>query len=108
MGSEDGALINDSEDVLIAYAVKYNVTNEGAEQLAVLSEDQVEKLMQVYRDMNVIATTYSSTSKEVQVTTKNDDGESVSETKIVTTTTKVINIDSLTAEEIGQIYGHNE
>ncbi|MBS7528525.1 C40 family peptidase [Fusibacter paucivorans] len=108
MGSEDGALINNSEDVLIAYAIKYNVTNEGAEQLAVLSDDQVEKLMQVYRDMNVISTTYSSTSKEVQVTTKNDDGESVSETKTVTTTTKVITIDSLTAEEIGQIYGFDE
>lgn len=108
MGSEDGTLINNSEDVLIAYAVKYNVTNEGAEQMAVLSEDQVEKLRQVYREMNVISTSYSSTSKEVQVTTKNKDGESVSETKTVTTTTKVITIDSLTAEEIGQIYGFNE
>ncbi len=108
MGSEDGTLINNSEDVLIAYAVRYNVTNEGAEQVAVLSDDQVEKLRQVYRDMNVISTSYSSTSKEVQVTTKNKDGESVSETKTVTTTTKVITIDSLTAEEIGQIYGFDD
>lgn len=108
MGSEDGTLINNSEDVLISYAVKYNVTNEGAEQMAVLSEEQVEKLRQVYREMNVISTSYSSTSKEVQVTTKNDNGESVSETKTVTTTTKVITIDSLTAEEIGTIYGFDE
>jgi cell wall-associated NlpC family hydrolase len=108
MGSEDGTLINNSEDVLIAYAVKYNVTKEGAEQMAVLSEDQVEKLRQVYRDMNIISTSYSSTSKEVQVTTKNEDGESISETKIVITTTKVITIDSLTAEEIGQIYGFDD
>jgi cell wall-associated NlpC family hydrolase len=108
MGSEDGTLINNSEDILIAYAVKYNVTNEGAEQLAVFSEDQVEKLMQVYRDMNIISTSYSSTSKEVQVTTKNDNGESVFETKTVTTTTKVITIDSLTAEEIGQTYGFDD
>jgi cell wall-associated NlpC family hydrolase len=108
MGSEDGTLIDNSEDVLIAYAVKYNVTNEGAEQMAVLSEEQVENLRRVFLDMNVIVTTHSSTSKEVQVTTKNDDGESVTETKTVTTTTKTITVDSLTAEEISQIYGFDD
>ncbi len=89
VGSEDGSLIDNSEDVLIAYAVKYNVTKEGAEQIAVLLDDQVEKLRQVYLDMNILTTTYETTSKEVEVTT----------------TTKTIHIDSLTAEEIGENYG---
>ena len=97
MGSEDGLLIDNSEDVLIAFAVKYNVTKDDAEQVAVLSDNQLEKLRQVYLDMNVITTTYETTSKEVEVTTTNDDGESVTETKTVTTTTKIITIDSLTA-----------
>jgi hypothetical protein len=90
MGSEDGLLIDNSEDVLIAFAVKYNVTKDDAEQVAVLSDNQLEKLRQVYLDMNVITTTYETTSKEVEVTTTNDDGESVTETKTVTTTTKII------------------
>ncbi|WP_430885134.1 C40 family peptidase [Fusibacter sp. JL216-2] len=108
MGSENGALIDNSEDVLIAFAVKYNVTKDDAEQIAVLSDNQLEKLRQVYLDMNVITTTYETTSKEVEVTTTNDDGESVTETKTVTTTTKIITIDSLTAEDIGEIYGFDD
>src|SRR6056297_2059574 len=58
MGSEDGLLIDNSEDVLIAFAVKYNVTKDDAEQIAVLSDKQVKKLKKVYWDMNVINTTY--------------------------------------------------
>jgi cell wall-associated NlpC family hydrolase len=108
MGSEDGLLIDNSEDVLIAFAVKYNVTKDDAEQVAVLSDNQLEKLRQVYLDMNVITTTYETTSKEVEVTTMNDDGESVTETKTVTTTTKIITIDSLTAEDIGEVYGFDD
>lgn len=108
MGSEDGLLIDNSEDVLIAFAVKYNVTKDDAEQVAVLSDNQLEKLRQVYLDMNVITTTYETTSKEVEVTTTNDDGESVTETKTVTTTTKIITIDSLTAEDIGEVYGFDD
>jgi cell wall-associated NlpC family hydrolase len=108
MGSEDGLLIDNSEDVLIAFAVKYNVTKDDAEQVAVLSDNQLEKLRQVYLDMNVITTTYETASKEVEVTTMNDDGESVTETKTVTTTTKIITIDSLTAEDIGEVYGFDD
>ncbi len=108
MGSEDGLLIDNSEDVLIAFAVKYNVTKDDAEQVAVLSDNQLEKLRKVYLDMNVITTTYETTSKEVEVTTTNDDGESVTETKTVTTTTKIITIDSLTAEDIGEVYGFDD
>jgi cell wall-associated NlpC family hydrolase len=108
MGSEDSSLIDNSEDVLIAFAVKYNGTKEGAEQIAVLSDSQVKKLRQVYQDMNIITTSYETSSKEVEVTTTNDEGESVTETKTVTTTTKIINVDSLTVEEIGEIYGFDD
>jgi cell wall-associated NlpC family hydrolase len=105
MGSDDGMLIDNSEDVLIAFAVKYNGIKDDAEQIAVLSDKQVEKLKKVYWDMNVINTTYETSSKEVEVITTNGKGEQVTETKTVTTTTKIITIDSLTAEDIGEIYG---
>tara|TARA_Y100001933_G_scaffold136095_1_gene135262 strand:+ start:1084 stop:2313 length:1230 start_codon:yes stop_codon:yes gene_type:complete len=108
MGSEDGTLIDNSEDVLIAFAVKYNVTQDDAEQIAVLSDKQVERLKKVYWDMNVIKTTYQTSSKEVVVTTTNGKGEQVSETKTVTTTTKINTIDCLTAEDISEIYGFDE
>lgn len=108
MGSEDGTLIDNSEDVLIAFAVKYNVTKDEAEQIAVLSDKQVEKLKKVYWDMNEINTTYETSSKEVEVTTTNGKGEKVTKTRIVTTTTKIITIDSLTAEDIGEIYGFDD
>ena len=58
--------------------------------------------------MNVINTTYETSSKEVEVTTTNGKGEKVTKTKIVTTTTKIITIDSLTAEDIGEIYGFDD
>lgn len=93
---------------MIAFAVKYNVTKDDAEQVAVLSDNQLEKLRQVYLDMNVITTTYETTSKEVEVTTTNGKGEKVTKTRIVTTTTKIITIDSLTAEDIGEIYGFDD
>lgn len=108
MGSEDGTLIDNSEDVLIAFAVKYNVTQDDAEQIAVLSDKQVEKLKKVYWDMNLIKITYETASKEVEVTTTNGKGEQVTETKTVTTTTKIITIDCLTAEDISEIYGFDE
>lgn len=108
MGSDDGTLIDNSEDVLIAFAVKYNGKKNDAEQIAVLSDKQVEKLKKVYWDMNVINTTYETTSKEVEVTTTDGKGEKVIETKTVTTTTKIITIDSLTAEDISEAYGFDD
>ncbi|MBF4692275.1 C40 family peptidase [Fusibacter ferrireducens] len=108
VGSEDGTLIDNTEDVLIAYAVKYNVTKKGAVQIAILSEDQVNKLKQVYQDMNLMTISYETSSKKVDFTTTDDCGEPVTKTKTVTTTTKIITIDCLTAEEIGAVYGFDD
>jgi cell wall-associated NlpC family hydrolase len=108
MGSEDGSLIDNSEDVLIAYAIKYNVTEENAEQMAVLEPDQVEKLREVYNDMNLITVTTETTSEEVEVQTTDENGDPVTTTETVSTTVKTITVDCLTAEEIGVIYGFNE
>ena len=108
MGSEDGTLIDNSEDVLIAYAVKYNVTEENSEQMAILSEDQVGKLREVFQDMNIVTVTSEITSEDIEVTILNEEGESVTETQTISTITKTIHVDCLTAEEIGVIYGFDE
>jgi cell wall-associated NlpC family hydrolase len=108
MGSEDGTLIDNSEDVLIAYAVKYNVTEENSEQMAVLSDDQVENLRQVYNDMNIVTVTMETTSEDVVVETLDEEGNTITSTVTIETVTKTINVDCLTAEEIGVIYGFDE
>ncbi len=108
MGSEDGTMIDNSEDVLIAYAIKYNVTQENAEQMAVLDPDQVEKLRQVYNDMNTISVSTITTSEEVEVETTDADNNTVTTTVTVETVTKTISVDCLTAEEIGVIYGFDD
>ena len=108
MGSEDGTLIDNSEDVLIAYAVKYNVTQENTEQMAVLSDDQVDKLKQVYNDMNSITITTETTSEDVEVEIQDEEGNTVISKVTIDTVTKTINVDCLTAEEIGMIYGFDE
>jgi len=108
MGSEDGITIDNSEDVLIVYAILYNMTEDNAEQVVLLSKYQTEKLYQVFRDMNIINVTYETTSKIVEVETVNDQGETIIEKKKIQTTTKTIMVDCLTAEEIGTIYGFND
>lgn len=108
MGSEDGMIIDNSEDVLIAFAVKYNMTQENAEQMAILSKAQVEKLRQVYHDMNNITVTSETTTEEIIVKTVNEKGKIVTKKQTVSTTTKTIHVDCLTAEEIGAIYQFNK
>lgn len=108
MGSEDGVLIDNSEDVLIAYAVKYNVTEENAEQMAVLDSDQVEKLRQVYNEMNTVVIITETALEEVEVETTDENGDPITSTITVETVTKTITVDCLTAEEYGVIDGFNE
>jgi len=108
MGSEDGGLIDNAEDVLIAYAVKYNVTHENSEQMAILSEDQLGKLEQVYHDMNIMTTSIITVSEDMEVTTINDQGETVTEVQTISRDIKTIYINSLTAEEIAEVYGFDD
>jgi len=108
MGSEDGRIIDNSEDVLIAYAIKYNVTEDDSQQLAILSEAQINKLRQVFQEMNSISISYETTSEIVEVMSINEDDESVTEEETIETTIKTINVDCLTAEEIANKYRFNQ
>lgn len=108
VGSEDGNLIDNSADVLIAYAIKYNMTEENAEQMAVLEPGQVDKLREVYNDMNTMTVSTETRSEEVEVERIDGNGDLVTRIETVNTRVKTITVESLTAEEIGLIYSFDE
>ncbi|MBF8982590.1 C40 family peptidase [Lutibacter sp. B2] len=104
MGSEDNSIIDNSADVLIAYSVKYNVINENAEQMAILTEGQINKLKNVFWDMNTITSEIETFTEKKTYTTTDKNGETVTKTKTITKKIKTIYIDCLTAEEIALAY----
>jgi cell wall-associated NlpC family hydrolase len=104
MGSEDNSIIDNSADVLVAYSVKYNVINENAEQMAVLTENQINKLEDVFWDMNTITSEIETFTEKKTYTTTDNNGETVTKTKTITKKIKTIYIDCLTAEEIAKAY----
>lgn len=104
IGSEDNRFIDNSADVLIAYAVKYNVINDNAEQMAVLTEGQINKLEDVFWDMNTITSEIETFTEKKTYITTDKNGEKVTKTKTVIKEIKTIYIDCLTAEEIEAAY----
>lgn len=108
MGSEENSFIDNVADVLMVYAAIYNVVNENANQIAVLSQEQVTELSYVYWDMNTIYSSIESVSEDVTVTTIDANGNETTEIVTVTRNIKTIYIDSLSAEEIASYYGFDE
>lgn len=108
MGSESNRMIDNSTDVLIAFAVKYNVLDENAEQIAVLSKKQVKKLKKVYNDMNQITIDIETISEEVEYTSEDEDGNTTTETKVVTRKIKYIHVNSMSIDEIMVQYNFSE
>lgn len=107
MGSEDNSIIDNSSDVLIVFAAKYNVIDEDAEQLALLTEKQVEKLRKVFWNMNTIYSEIESKSEKVTHTTTDGKGNTIKETKTITTKIKTIYVDCLSADEMASFYNFN-
>ena len=104
MGSEDNSIIDNSADVLMAYSVKYNVTDDNAEQMAVLSKKQINKLNDVFWDMNIVTSKIEIFTEKKTYTSTDEDGNTTTETKIITKQIKSIYVDSLTVDEIMNQY----
>jgi len=108
MGSEENTLIDNSADVLISFAVKYNMVDDQAEQVASLEEKQVKKLKQVFWDMNMI----SIEVKDIEITTtekvQNDDGEWIEIEKTSKRNVKYVHVDSLTFNDAVHFYGFSD
>lgn len=104
MGSEDNSIIDNSVDVLMVYSVKYNVIDDDAEQMAVLSKNQMDKLNDVFWDMNTITSNVETFTEEKNYTIIDEDGNAVVKTKTITKKIKTIHVDCLSTDEIAKIY----
>jgi len=108
MGSEDNSLIDNTSDVLAVFSTKYNANHEGAQQMVILDDKQVENLKKVYWDMNRLYSEYESKSETVTSTTVDDEGNTITKTKTITRVIKTIYVDCFSAEEMATGYGFSE
>ena len=108
MGSEDNSTIDNSADVLMAYSVKYNVIDDNAEQMVVLSNKQINKLNDVFWDMNTVTSEIETFTEKKTYTTTDEDGNTVTKTKTITKRIKTIYVDCLSSEEIAAAYYFNK
>lgn len=108
MGSEDNSIIDNSADVLMSYSVKYNVVDNNAKQMAVLSKKQINKLNDVFWDMNTVTSKIETVTEKKTYRTTNKDGNTVTKTKTITKRIKTIYVDCLSSEEIAISYHFNK
>jgi cell wall-associated NlpC family hydrolase len=108
MGSEDNSTIDNSADVLMVYSVKYNVIDDNAEQMVVLSKKQINKLNDVFWDMNTVTSEIETFTEKKTYTTTDEDGNTVTKTKTITKRIKTIYVDCLSSEEIAAAYHFNK
>ncbi|MBN4051083.1 MAG: hypothetical protein COA82_11070 [Alkaliphilus sp.] len=76
LGSNKNTITDNSTDVLIVFAVKYNVVEENSMQMAVLSDEKITKLEKVFWDMNTITSEIEINEEETTYTEADENGES--------------------------------
>lgn len=102
-GSEEGEVIINVQDVLAVFAVRENMGNivENPDAIARLTPQQVEKLKQIFWDMNIITT--SVEEKEIPYDGPplyDDDGNRLPDPPPTIWRVKTININSLSYTEV--------
>lgn len=105
MTSNDGNLSINWQEVLAVFSAKVSGASDG-EQVASLSDAQVDILRDILWEMNDVDYSTHMESHEVEVTTTNDDGEETT-TKTVTETVLTIEITHKTAAGMAQEYHFN-
>ncbi len=108
MGSESNTIIDNTTDVLITFAVKYNMLDENAEQMAVLNKKQIKKLKKIYHEMNTITSSIETITEEYEYTSTDEDNNTTTETIVVNKNIKSIYVNSLTVDEMMTKYKFNE
>lgn len=99
MTSNDGNLSINWQEVLAVFSAKVSGACDG-EQVASLTDAQVDILRDILWEMNDVGYTIHTESHEVKVTTTNDDGEEETTTETVTETVLTITITHKTAAEM--------
>lgn len=106
MTSNDGSLSINWQEVLAVFSAKEAGASDG-EQVASLSDAQVDVLKDILWEMNDVDYSTHTESHEVEVTTTNDDGEEETSTETVTETVLTIAITHKTAAEMAEEYHFN-
>ena len=106
MTSNDGNLSINWQEVLAVFSAKVSGATDG-EQVASLTDAQVDILRDILREMNDVDYSTRTESHEVEVTTTNDDGEEETTTETVTETVLTITITHKTAADMSQEYRFN-
>ena len=106
MTSNDGSLSINWQGVLAVFSAKVSGASDG-EQVASLTDAQVDILRDILWEMNDVDYSTHTESHEVEVTTTNDDGEEETTTETVTETVLTIEITHKTAADMAQEYHFN-
>ena len=106
MTSNDGSLSINWQEVLAVFSAKVAGASDG-EQVASLSDAQVDVLKDILWEMNDVDYSTHTESHEVGVTTTNDDGEEETSTETVTETVLTIAITHKTAAEMAEEHHFN-
>ena len=106
MTSNDGSLSINWQEVLAVYSAKVSGASDG-EQVASLTDAQVDALRTILWEMNDVSYSTHTESHEVEVTTTNEDGEEETTTETVTETVLTIIITHKTAAEMAGEYHFN-
>ena len=103
MTSNDGNLSINWQDVLAVFSAKVSGASDG-EQVASLTDAQVNILRDILWKMNDVDYSTHTESHEVEVTTTNNAGEEETTTETVTETVLTIEITHTTAADMAQKY----
>lgn len=103
MTSNDGNLSINWQEVLAVFSAKVSGASDG-EQVASLTDAQVNILRDILWEMNDVDYSTHTESHEVEVTITNDDGEEETTTETVTETVLTITITHKTAAEMAGKY----
>ena len=106
MTSNDGSLSINWQEVLAVFSAKVSGASDG-EQVASLTDAQVDILRDILWEMNDVDYSTHTESHEVEVTITNDDGEEETTTETVTETVLTIEITHKTATDMAQEYRFN-
>ena len=106
MTSNDGNLSINWQEVLAVFSAKVSGASDG-EQVASLTDTQVDILRDILWEMNDVSYSTRTESHEVEVITINDDGEEETATETVTETVLTITITHKTAAEMAGEYHFN-
>ena len=106
MTSNDGSISINWQEVLAVFSAKVSGATDG-EQVASLTDAQVDILRDILWEMNDVGYSTHTESHEVEVTTTNDDGEEETTTETVTEMVLTITITHKTAAEMAGAYHFN-